>query len=418
MPPEKHLRRTPWNRTTSKRQPLLIAVCGKGGVGKTSISALVIKILAEKADKRILAIDADPAVGLATALGFQGERTVNDIRNDLIGRIEKGESENRQALLAALDYEVMAALEERENVAFLAIGRPEKEGCYCKVNSMLRDIIESVARNFDYVVIDGEAGIEQVNRRVLSTVTHLLLVSDASAKGLKVIETIGSVAGQAVHYEKAGLLLNRIRSEEEKNRLSLPPAIPLLGWIPEDDSIREADIAGRNLMEIPHCPAIEAVKSGHYGFYRLKVRRRIVRMDIDKWFSELLDDPCNELVRKSMDEGQIPIGYSCSYVPDVMLSVDGLFPVRMRAPGIAGTELADNYLSSVICSYTRSLLEFALDGRYDFLRAGSLPPAAIISAAFTTISNICDDRAFHAFSMFPTRPVMQPSPGTPRNFNF
>jgi CO dehydrogenase maturation factor len=243
-----------------QKKPLLIAVCGKGGVGKTSISAIIIKILAEKANKRILAIDADPAVGLATALGFRGERTVNDIRNDLIGRIEKGESENRQTLLAALDYEVFAALEERENVAFLAIGRPEKEGCYCKVNSMLRDIIESVARNFDYVVIDGEAGIEQVNRRVLSTVTHLLLVSDASAKGLKVIETIDSVAGQAVHYEKVGLLLNRIRSEEEKNRLSFPSSIQLLGWVPEDDSIRDADIAGRNLMEIPHCPAIEAVK--------------------------------------------------------------------------------------------------------------------------------------------------------------
>lgn len=91
-------------------------------------------------------------------------------------------------------------------------------------------------------------------------------------------------------------------------------------------------------------------------------------MGLDKWFSKLLEEPVNELVQKAMDEGQIPIGYSCSYVPDVMLSVDGLFPVRMRAPGISGTELADNYLSCVICSYTRSLLEFALDGRYDFLR--------------------------------------------------
>ena len=89
---------------------------------------------------------------------------------------------------------------------------------------------------------------------------------------------------------------------------------------------------------------------------------------MDKWFSELLEEPLNELVRKAMNEGQIPIGYSCSYVPDVLLSVEGLFPVRMRAPGIAGTELADNYLSSVICTYTRSLLEFALDGRYDFLQ--------------------------------------------------
>jgi benzoyl-CoA reductase/2-hydroxyglutaryl-CoA dehydratase subunit BcrC/BadD/HgdB len=91
-------------------------------------------------------------------------------------------------------------------------------------------------------------------------------------------------------------------------------------------------------------------------------------MDLEKCFSKLLEEPVNELVQKAMDEGQIPIGYSCSYVPDVMLSVDGIFPVRMRAPGIAGTELADNYLSCVICSYTRSLLEFALDGRYDFLR--------------------------------------------------
>jgi CO dehydrogenase maturation factor len=249
-----------------KNNPVLLAVCGKGGVGKTSISAVAVRILAEKTDKRILAIDADPSVGLATALGFRGERSVNDIRNDLIGRIEKGESENRRALLAALDYEVLAALEERGNVAFLAIGRPEREGCYCKVNAMLRDIIESVARNFDYVVIDGEAGIEQVNRRVLATVTHLLLISDASAKGLKVIETIGALAGQAVHYKKAGLLLNRIRGEEEKTKLSLPPAIPLVGWVPEDNGIREADIAGMNLMEIPPNPAFDAVRAAITGF--------------------------------------------------------------------------------------------------------------------------------------------------------
>jgi CO dehydrogenase maturation factor len=253
-----------------KPKPLLIAVCGKGGVGKTSISALVVRTLAEENNCRILAIDADPAVGLAIALGFRGNRTVNDIRNDLIGRIEEGEGENRQALLASLDYEVFAALEERGNVAFLAIGRPEKEGCYCRVNTMLRDIIESVAQNFDFVVIDGEAGIEQVNRRVLSTVTHLLLVSDASAKGLKVTETIRSVAGKAVSYEKAGLLLNRIRGEEEKGRLSLPRDIELIGWIPEDDGIREADITGRNLMEIPSCPAVNAVHDLLDSFLRGK----------------------------------------------------------------------------------------------------------------------------------------------------
>jgi len=251
---------------TTMNKPVLLAVCGKGGVGKTSVSALIVRTLAQKSDRRILAIDADPAVGLAPALGFSGNRTVNDIRDDLIGRIEKGETENRQALLAALDYEVMDALEEKGNIAFLAIGRPEREGCYCKVNAMLRDIIETMAHNFDTVVIDGEAGIEQVNRRVLSTVSHLLLVSDASAKGLKVTETIGCVAGQAVHYEKAGLLLNRIRGAGEKERLSLPAAIPLVGWVPEDDGIREADIAGRSLLAMDPCSAFEAVKTAMTGF--------------------------------------------------------------------------------------------------------------------------------------------------------
>lgn len=84
-------------------------------------------------------------------------------------------------------------------------------------------------------------------------------------------------------------------------------------------------------------------------------------------FDEILAEPLNRLVEQAIDRGRVPVGYTCSYVPRAFLSVDGLFPVRLRAPGIAGTEIADTYLSSVICSYTRSLLEFAMDGRYDFL---------------------------------------------------
>ncbi len=85
-------------------------------------------------------------------------------------------------------------------------------------------------------------------------------------------------------------------------------------------------------------------------------------------FDELLNEPYNALIEEAINRGDAPVGYTCSYMPDVMLSVDGLFPVRMRAPGVAGTEIADVYLSSVICSYTRSLLEFAMDDRYDFLK--------------------------------------------------
>ncbi len=85
-------------------------------------------------------------------------------------------------------------------------------------------------------------------------------------------------------------------------------------------------------------------------------------------FADLLEDPRNALVEEALEREMIPLGYACSMVPEALLSVGRLFPVRLRAPGVAGTEMADIYLSSVICSYTRSLLEFALDGRYDFLR--------------------------------------------------
>ena len=104
-----------------------IALCGKGGVGKTSISALIIKNLAQRKDLRILAIDADPAVGLCTALGMQVKKTVDDIRNDLIKSIQKGQSQDKAATLNMLDYELFDALTESDNVCLLAIGRPESE---------------------------------------------------------------------------------------------------------------------------------------------------------------------------------------------------------------------------------------------------------------------------------------------------
>ncbi len=238
----------------------IIAVCGKGGVGKTSVSALLAGILAKDKCRKVLAIDADPAVGLATALGFSAERTIDDIRNDLIENVKKGKGGDAGEVVRRIDYEVFSALEEKDNLAFLAIGRPETEGCYCRVNSFLKDVISSIAAEFDYVIIDGEAGIEQVNRRVMEKVTHLLLVSDYSAKGLGVVQTIHDVSARTVPFREAHLLLNRIRSKEEASRVKLPPALNLLGVLPEDDTIRDFDIEGRSLLELPACPTVAAME--------------------------------------------------------------------------------------------------------------------------------------------------------------
>ena len=230
-----------------------IALCGKGGVGKTSVSALMVKNLAQRKDLKVLAIDADPAVGLCTALGISVKKTVDDIRNDLIKSIKKGEGQDKTATLKMLDYELFDALTEYNNVGLLAIGRPESEGCFCKVNSLLKDIIQDLAKNFDVVLIDGEAGVEQINRRVMKTVDHLIMISDTSAKGVNVANTIKHLAqdNQAVNYKSMGMILNRVRDESEVHNIKNNVSLNVLGWLPEDDLIREFDFYGRSFLEFP-----------------------------------------------------------------------------------------------------------------------------------------------------------------------
>lgn len=228
----------------------IIALSGKGGVGKTSISALILKTLLKETDKKILAIDGDPAVGFSMALGIEVTRTLDDIRNEVIGLAKSGEKEAKTALLQRINYEVLDAMVEENGFAFLAIGRPEGKGCYCKINEYLKDIIAELEPNFDYIIIDGEAGIEQINRRVMERVTHLLMVSDASQKGIKVAKTVYDVAQKAMMFDKAGLLLNRLKTESDVREGDVAP-LRLIGCLLENEAIRSADIQGNPILKIP-----------------------------------------------------------------------------------------------------------------------------------------------------------------------
>jgi len=229
-----------------------IAVCGKGGVGKTSISALMVRQLCRKNNLRVLAIDADPAFGLATSLGATVTKTVDDIRKDLIKSLKKTRL-NPDDTLHMLDYEMFGALAETQGFALLAIGRPEDEGCFCKVNYLLKDIISDLADRFDIVLIDGEAGFEQINRRVMKRVDHLIVVSDTSAKGVNVAGTIGHLAknNRAVDFKSIGLILNRVRDDSEVSEIRKRIPFDIYGWLTDDNQIRDYDFHARPLMQMP-----------------------------------------------------------------------------------------------------------------------------------------------------------------------
>ena len=234
-----------------ENNPVIIALSGKGGVGKTSISAAIVKLLAEKyPDKKILAIDADPAVGLSVALGIEVKSTIDDIRKEIITSVEDGNTKDAVEMLGDARYKIFDALVETEGFAFIAVGRPESAGCYCKINAYLKEVISILSDEFDFVVIDGEAGIEQINRRVMEKVTHLLLITDASKKGTQVISTIKKVADELVMYKKIGAIVNRIPDKSVIEYLDMN-GIPVLSYIENDSNLAIFDIAGKDITKLP-----------------------------------------------------------------------------------------------------------------------------------------------------------------------
>lgn len=229
----------------------IIALSGKGGVGKTSISAAIVKLLVEAyPDKKILAIDADPAVGLSTALGIDVKMTIDDIRKEIVESVEDGQTKTAIELLGDARYKIFDALVETDGFAFIAVGRPESAGCYCKINTYLKEVINILSAEFDYVIIDGEAGIEQINRRVMEKVTHLFLITDASKKGTQVISTIKSVADELVMYQKIGAIVNRIPDESVIPYIDTN-GIPVLSYIPVDSNLAIYDIEGKDITKLP-----------------------------------------------------------------------------------------------------------------------------------------------------------------------
>lgn len=165
-------------------------------------------------------------------------------------------------------YRIFDALVEQNGFSFIAIGRPEAAGCYCKINSYLKEVIRILSENFDYIVIDGEAGIEQINRRVMEKVTHLMLITDSSRKGTQVVQTIKKVADELVMYEKAGVIINRLPDMEVIQYMDLAD-LPVLAAIPADASLAEFDLKGENVFYLSEEAAI--VQGAREALKKIKI---------------------------------------------------------------------------------------------------------------------------------------------------
>ncbi len=233
----------------------IIAVCGKGGAGKTVVSALLSRVLLEAEIRPLLLIDADPAGGLISAVGEKVGGTLGSVRDQVIAAARNASEEGKSQVANQLDYFVMQALEERPEYSLLAMGHSTEKGrCYCPVNGLLRSAIDLVITPFSAVLIDAEAGLEQINRQVIRRVTRVLAVIDGSQRS---IETLKIIAGM-VDSQNVFAVANR--TSEEQN-CAIPDGIELAGFIPEDEALRQFDRDGRSLWDLsPDNPALTGAR--------------------------------------------------------------------------------------------------------------------------------------------------------------
>jgi CO dehydrogenase maturation factor len=237
-----------------------IAVAGKGGTGKTTVAAMMIRYLSELGQGSILAIDADPSSNLNTVLGLELEDTIGDIREDMLDQVQSsaataGAMAGGMGKQDYLDYQIRMAMVEGDAVDLLAMGRPEGQSCYCAANQMIRVVMDRLSSSYDYVVMDNEAGMEHISRRTTRDVDHLLLVTDASRRALTTAERIiEMIPGLEVNIHHLHLIVNRLVD----GRLPPPLAaaveeldIELAGTIPSDPVMSEFEFSGRPLIELP-----------------------------------------------------------------------------------------------------------------------------------------------------------------------
>lgn len=249
---------------TASKVNLVIAVSGKGGVGKTSITALMIKLLSEDKGKSILAIDANPDSNLPNVLGVSVNKTVGMVTDELKKSIERAEIPIGMTKEDILESHVFEILKETTNFDLLVMGRGEGEGCYCPVNALLTRIIDTLSKNYDLTIMDMEAGLEHLSRRTDRDVDIMFIVTDPSSMGLQTAKRIKELAKEVhIQFKKIYLIANRFKPDLESkiSEEAMKIGVELAGIVPYDDNVFHYNMEGKPLTSLSNgSPAVASVK--------------------------------------------------------------------------------------------------------------------------------------------------------------
>ena len=245
----------------------VIAVAGKGGVGKTTLTGLIIQYLGEKGKGPILAVDADANSNLNEVLGVKVESTLGEVREE-VARAEMAKDSPIPAGMTKADYMEFKfddALAEDDDFDLLVMGRTQGKGCYCFVNGLLQAQLQRLEKNYPYIIVDNEAGMEHISRGVLPSMQTAILVSDCSRRGVQAVGRIAELIKECdMHPQKVGLIINRapggVLNQGTKEEIE-KQGLHLLGVVPQDETVFDYDCEGKPTINLPEdSPVKKAIR--------------------------------------------------------------------------------------------------------------------------------------------------------------
>lgn len=232
---------------------MTIALAGKGGTGKTTLAGLIVAELIRRGRTPVLAVDADPNATLNEALGVDVESTVGQVRDEILALAGSAQTSSipKETLL---EYRIQESLVESDGFDLLVMGLPEGPGCYCYANSILRKYMDIVSKNYSYIVMDNEAGMEHLSRVTTRDVDYLLIVSDATVRGIKTVMKIQQLVKELkIKTGHVFLVIGRSEHqiEPELQEYIDRTGIELLTRIPYDRYILDFDLQQKPFAELP-----------------------------------------------------------------------------------------------------------------------------------------------------------------------